>query len=65
MFLSASRIEKNKAAGLGVAGRWMESRQSSPELVSARVAESGVVGRARRRYGKRSEAYPGTDKVAA
>ncbi|MGD8329030.1 MAG: hypothetical protein PVJ49_06305 [Acidobacteriota bacterium] len=57
MFLSARRIEENKAAGLGVAGRRMKT---TPKAVAAVVAgdagserpEMGVLARALRRYGQ-------------
>jgi hypothetical protein len=57
MFLSASRIEKNKAAGLGVAGRRVKT---APVPGTAQVAadtevkrpEMGVLARALRRYGQ-------------
>jgi len=57
MFLSASRIEKNKAAGLGVAGRRMKT---APKVIRPTVVEGpaierpemGVLARALRRYGQ-------------
>lgn len=50
MFLSAKNIEKNKAAGLGVAGRLMDSESpAAPELRRA-SSELGILQRARRRF---------------
>lgn len=60
MFLSASRIEKNRAAGLGVAGRRMEAAQVAADAEDAadrkiekiERPEMGVLARALRRYGQ-------------
>lgn len=52
MFLSATKIEKNKAAGLGVAGRRMESAAESQDPVQ-QISETDVLQRARRRYAGR------------
>jgi hypothetical protein len=65
MFLSATRIEKNKAAGRGVAGRRMvaasgaaagwrqaaaQTRESTPLRLPPSASGYGVLARAWRRY---------------
>lgn len=60
MFLSASRIESNKATGLGVAGRRMASGESESPATTKRVSDTGILARALRRDRKAA-----SDRAAA
>ena len=50
MFLSTTKIEENKAAGQGVAGRRMESPHAPLAYVDRPAGRMGILERARRRY---------------